>query len=119
MKHRPQQAVSCLLVVLLSLVVGAYNKKLLQSPEQGVLCDTYVCADGNGISGMLTAKSLGKQKADHLAEQRMSDLTEFTYENGIFCDVKVKLCRKDRYYEANGKRSGIPDAAATQQLFGQ
>lgn len=99
---------------------AASSPKLLQSPASGVVCDNFVCADAKeGISLSLTEKYLGKNKSKRLAAQGEFDHTQFTFANGIFCDVKERLCRKDRYYGVDGKRSGAVDKQATTLLFGQ
>ncbi|ANI28947.1 Fels-1 prophage-like protein [Yersinia entomophaga] len=115
-----------LATLVLSLgFVAAYagastTKNRLQSPTPGVVCDTYVCADGkNGISVPLTERYLGKKKSQRLASQGDFDRTQFTFVNGIFCDVKERLCRKDRYYGIDGKHSGAIDTQTTEWLFGQ
>lgn len=89
----------------------------LLSPEKGVLCDRYMCADNTGISSRLTQKHLGKQAAIKLFSQGDFDRTEFTFANGIFCDVKERLCREGRYFDADGKRSGAISKSYTRLLF--
>ncbi|MDN0088295.1 YcgJ family protein [Yersinia nurmii] len=99
---------------------AATTKNRLQSPTPGVVCDKYVCADAkNGISVPLTERYLGKKKSQRLASQGDFDRTQFTFVNGIFCDVKERLCRKDRYYGVDGKHSGAIDEQTTELLFGQ
>jgi len=98
----------------------AKDQATIQSPASGVLCDRYVCANDKGISHELTEQYLGKKAA--AAEVFTSsnvDLTEFTFANGIFCDVKERLCREDRYYGANGQRSGAVSKKYTTALFGE
>ncbi|MFC7067896.1 YcgJ family protein [Brucella rhizosphaerae] len=90
----------------------------LRSPTQGVLCDRYVCANDKGVSRALTERYLGKKVADKMFSQGDFDKTEFTFASGIFCDVKERLCRADRYYE-NGKRSGAISKKYTKLLFGE
>lgn len=100
--------------------VHAKQRASLKSPAPGVLCDRYLCANDKGVSRKLTEKYLGKKAAAN--EVFMSsdvDLTEFTFANGIFCDVKERLCREDRYYGANGQRSGAVSKKYTKLLFGQ
>lgn len=111
--------------LVLLLAVGAMpaeakQRAELRAPASGVICDRYVCANDKGISRELTEKYLGKKAA--AAEVFTSsdvDLTEFTFSNGIFCDVKERLCREDRYYGANGQRSGAVSTKYTKLLFGQ
>jgi hypothetical protein len=113
------------LSLALLLTVGvmpahAKDQATIRSPAPGVLCDRYVCANDKGISHELTEKYLGKKAA--AAEVFTSsnvDLTEFTFANGIFCDVKERLCREDRYYGANGQRSGAVSKKYTTALFGE
>ncbi|EKH0144839.1 hypothetical protein O4N03_004283, partial [Shigella flexneri] len=45
------------------------------------------------------------------------DPSEFTFVNGVFCDVKEKLCRDDRYFGVDGKRSGKINQTTTKMLF--
>lgn len=87
----------------------------LRSPEPGVLCDRYMCANDKGVSRDLTEKYLGKQAANRIFSQGEFDPTEFTFANGIFCDVKERLCRTDRYYQ-NGRRSAV-SSQYTRLLF--
>lgn len=90
----------------------------LKSPASGVLCDRYVCANDKGLSRELTETYLGKKAAaNEVFTSRNVDLTEFTFANGIFCDVKERLCREDRYYGANGQRSGAVSTKYTKLLF--
>lgn len=88
------------------------------SPARGVVCDPYMCADQKGISFGLTASYLGDEAENKLLSQGDFDLTEFTFTNGIFCDVKERLCREDRYYGADDKRSGAVSEKYTAMLFG-
>lgn len=91
----------------------------LRSPTQGVLCDAYFCADAKGISREDTEKYLGKDALKKLVSQGSFDTSEFTFASGIFCDVKEKLCRENRYFGADGKRSGAVSEKYTRLLFGQ
>ena len=109
----------------LLLIVGvmpahATQRATIQSPASGVLCDRYVCANDKGISRELTEKYLGKEAAaNEVFTSSDIDLTEFTFANGIFCDVKERLCREDRYYGANGQRTGAVSKKYTNALFGE
>lgn len=97
----------------------AKQSTTLQSPAPGVLCDRYLCVNStDGVSRELTEKHLGKKAANKLYSQGKFDSTEFTFANGIFCDVKERLCREDRYYGADGKRSGAVSKKYTKLLFG-
>ncbi|WP_049190438.1 YcgJ family protein, partial [Serratia marcescens] len=58
-------------------------------------------------------------KGKQLAAQGDFDRTAFTFANGIYCDTKEKVCRKDRYFGADGKPSGKIDRTTTQLLFPQ
>lgn len=96
----------------------AQQKVALNSPEPGVLCDRYLCVDGKGgVSRELTEKHLGKKAATKLFSQGDFDPTQFTFANGIFCDVKERLCREDRYYGVDGERSGKVSEKYTKLLF--
>ncbi|QVM99114.1 hypothetical protein JYG36_04975 [Pseudomonas sp. SORT22] len=98
----------------------AKQRTALKTPASGVLCDRYVCANDKGISRELTEKYLGKKAATtDVFTSSDVDLTEFTFVNGIFCDVKERLCREDRYYGANGERSGAVSKKYTKALFGE
>ncbi|WP_460421484.1 YcgJ family protein [Pseudomonas sp. ZL2] len=114
-----------LLSLALLLAVGvmpaqAKQRAALKTPVSGVLCDRYVCANDKGISRELTEKYLGKKAATtDVFTSSDVDLTEFTFANGIFCDVKERLCREDRYYGANGERSGVISKKYTKALFGE
>jgi len=111
------------LALLLAVgVIPAHAKQpaKIQSPASGVLCDRYVCANDKGISRELTKKYLGKKAAaNELFATSDVDRTEFTFANGIFCDVKERLCREDRYYGSNGQRSGAVSKKYTKALFGE
>ncbi|WP_202914976.1 MULTISPECIES: YcgJ family protein [unclassified Mycolicibacterium] len=88
------------------------------APARGVVCDRYVCADEKGISFGLTESYLGNEAQNRLLSQGDFDLTEFTFTNGIFCDVKERVCREDRYYGADGRPSGAVSEKYTAMLFG-
>ncbi|MEJ2116657.1 MAG: YcgJ family protein [Alphaproteobacteria bacterium] len=89
----------------------------LRSPEARVLCDRYICSNDKGISRALTKKYLGKKAAIKVFSQGNFDRTEFTFANGIFCDVKERLCRENRYFGLDGKRSGAISEKYTNLLF--
>ncbi|MBA7749380.1 YcgJ family protein [Escherichia coli] len=89
----------------------------LQSPACGVVCDPYICVNSDGISPELTRKYLGEKAAENLQSLRGYDPSEFTFANGVFCDVKEKLCRDDRYFGVDGKRSGKINQTTTKMLF--
>jgi len=110
------------LLPVAGLLAAAYASSVsaadaLLSPEKGVLCDHYMCADNRGVSSRLTQKHVGKQAAIKLFSQGDFDRTEFTFANGIFCDVKERLCREGRYFDADGKRSGAISKSYTRLLF--
>ncbi|OTG67665.1 hypothetical protein B9T28_03350 [Acinetobacter silvestris] len=90
----------------------------LKNPEKRVLCDQYICANSAGVSKELTIKYLGQKQADRIFSQGEFDHTQFTFENGIFCDTNTKTCHIDRYYNASGKHSAIAPKY-TSALFGQ
>ncbi|MCY1179149.1 Fels-1 Prophage Protein-like protein [compost metagenome] len=108
-----------LLMAMHATPASAERQSALCSPEPGVLCDRYVCADDKGISRALTGKHVGKNAASKLVAGGDFDPTEFTFANGIFCDVKERLCREDRYFDAEGKRSGAVTRKYSEMLFGQ
>ena len=89
----------------------------LQSPACGVVCDPYICVSSDGISPALTRKYLGEKAAENLQSLQGYDPSEFTFSNGVFCDVKEKLCRDDRYFGVDGKRSGKINQTTTKMLF--
>lgn len=89
----------------------------LQSPACGVVCDPYICVSSDGISPELTRKYLGEKAAENLQSLQGYDPSEFTFSNGVFCDVKEKLCRDDRYFGVDGKRSGKINQTTTKMLF--
>ncbi|MFT0862198.1 YcgJ family protein [Ancylobacter sp. G4_0304] len=107
-----------LAVTLVATPAFSAAGKALQSPQAGVLCDPYMCADANGVSKELTEKFLGKVAATRLFAQGTFDTSEFTFANGVFCDTKERACRQDRYFDANGQRSPVDDEA-TARLFGK
>jgi hypothetical protein len=90
----------------------------LSSPELGTLCDRYVCANDKGLSHELTEKYLGAEIATKRFSHGDLDLTLFTFANGISCSVNERLCREDRYYGADGKRSGAVNKKYSGLLFG-
>nr|WP_213302753.1 YcgJ family protein [Paraburkholderia sacchari] len=111
--------IGLLLMLCAGVAIPAHaGQKTLRSPERGVLCDRYICANDQGISRALTEKYLGRHAAEKVFSQGDFDLTEFTFANGVFCDVKERLCRQDRYYGADGKRSGAVSGKYTKLLFG-
>lgn len=89
----------------------------LRFPTAGVVCDAYFCADVAGISDRLTIRYLGENNGRQLAARGRFDRTEFTFDNGIFCSVRARECRKDRYFGIDGKRSGAIDQITTDWLF--
>ncbi|KQW60508.1 MULTISPECIES: YcgJ family protein [unclassified Ensifer] len=119
--NKPYLSISLALLLALGVMPAhAKQRATIQSPASGVLCDRYVCANEKGISHELTKKYLGKKAAaNKLFTTSDVDLTEFTFANGIFCDAKERLCREDRYYGANGQRSGTVSKKYTKALFGE
>lgn len=95
------------------------KQRALLSPAPGVLCDQYVCANDKGISQLLIEKYLGNKAAAEAFREGPFDVTEFTFANGIFCDVKKHLCRENRYYGMNGKHDGAVSRKYTRLLFGE
>jgi hypothetical protein len=94
-------------VILLLALSACAQREAVYSPETGVLCDQYVCANDNGISRELTQRHLGEEAANRVFSQGEFDLSKFTFANGIFCDVQERLCRVDRYFDAQGQRSAV------------
>ncbi|MGK2893083.1 YcgJ family protein [Klebsiella michiganensis] len=109
----------CLIVGSACSLAKAADHSRLTNPVSGVVCDAYFCADAAGVSDALTTKYLGAKKGKLLAAQGEFDRTAFTFANGIYCDTKEKVCRKDRYFGADGKPSGKIDSKTTQWLFAQ
>ncbi|ECI4012058.1 hypothetical protein DN310_22780 [Salmonella enterica subsp. salamae] len=101
-----------------SAVANQTESAAIYSPERGVLCDQYFCADSGGISFALTKHYAGSAQLKKLKFMRDFDRTAFTFSNGIFCDVKERLCRQDRYFGNDGKRSGVVNHYFTKILFG-
>jgi Fels-1 Prophage Protein-like. len=104
-------------LVWLSAVANAEMTKALRFPAKGVVCDAYVCADAQGLSTPLTAHYLGKKQSRQLDALGEFDRSSFTFANGVYCDTKEKVCRKDRYYGANGRASGDVDEVTSRHLF--
>ena|SRR5438445_777532 len=118
--NKPRILFSLVLLLAASANLAHAGKSTaLRSPEAGVLCDRYMCANNKGVSRELTEKHLGKKAVTRLFAQGDFDRTEFTFVNGIFCDIKEQLCRKDRYYGVEGKRSGAVSEKYTKLLFRQ
>ncbi|OZI78022.1 YcgJ family protein [Bordetella genomosp. 12] len=89
----------------------------LRTPQAGVLCDRHFCADKQGLSAALTEKYLGERAAARLRAQGDFDHHAFTYENGVFCDTRERLCRENRYFGSDGQRSGAVEPIFTRLLF--
>lgn len=106
-------------VLCAASVFGAWQveaAEALASPAPGVLCDKSICADAKGISFELTFRHLGKAAGDKLMKEGRRDTTQFAFANGVFCDVKERVCRKDRNFKLDGTRSDVlPEA--TRVLF--
>jgi hypothetical protein len=60
-----------------------------------------VAADGQSVPTGQYSKNL-KPTTKRVIPLNEFDPTEFTFANGIFCDVKERLCLEDRYDGANG-----------------
>ena len=90
----------------------------VRSVAPGVLCDRFMCANEKGISRSLTAKYLGARTATRLFAHGDFNLTAFTFSNGVFCDANERVCRTNRYFGADGKRSGAVSKKYTTLLFG-
>lgn len=100
-----------------ALSAGAQTVTTLSRPAAGVLCDRHFCADATGVSLTLTQRYLGEKPYQALQSAGQFNRTQFTFENGVFCDVAEKLCREDRYFGLDGKRSGAVHKGYTQALF--
>lgn len=101
-----------------ALAANAASNHNVVFPAAGVICDMYFCADSGGVSDALTTTYLGKEKAKQLAAQGKFNRSAFTFANGAYCDVKAKVCRKDRYFGDDGQPSGEIDITMTNGLFG-
>ncbi|WP_332909403.1 YcgJ family protein [Shimwellia pseudoproteus] len=107
-----------LIASLLAAPAIAGEVRAPYSPAPGVLCDSWICADRHGISPALTRHYLGPQRGDKLATMGDFDHRAFTFAGGLFCDVNEQLCRDDRYFAADGQRSGAINQHYTELLFG-
>ena len=114
----PLPLCAALLLAVVTVHTHASKPTALWSPTPGVLCDRHVCADGTGISVVLTKKHLGKNAATRLRAHGNFDQTQFTFANGVFCDVKERLCREGRFHGADGTRGAPVITKYTEQLFG-
>jgi hypothetical protein len=112
-------ACAALLLMAVVNVAQAGQATGVSSPRHGVLCDRYMCANDKGISRELTARYLGEKTARELFSQGKFDSTRFTFSNGVFCDAKERVCRENRFYGADGKRSGAVSKKYTMLLFGK
>ncbi|CAI1002471.1 MULTISPECIES: YcgJ family protein [Serratia] len=108
-----------LLVTVLGLAsfAGTASSDKRHFPVAGVVCDAYFCADAAGVSDRLTAGYLGERQARKLIAHGRFDRTEFTFDNGIFCSVRARECRRTRYFGADGQHAGAIDRVATEWLF--
>ncbi len=104
-------------LMMFSSMASGHDAGGLQSPACGVVCDPYICVNSDGISPELTRKYLGEKAAENLQSLQGYDPSEFTFANGVFCDVKEKLYRDDRYFGVDGKRSGKINQTTTKMLF--
>ncbi|AHV92803.1 YcgJ family protein [Bordetella holmesii] len=112
-----KKRLSIMALALAAAAVQAAPAKPLRTPQAGVLCDSHFCADARGLSTALTQKYLGAQAAGALREQGAFDHQAFTYENGVFCDTRERLCRENRYFGSDGKRSAAVEPVFTRLLF--
>ncbi len=106
-------------LVLALAASAAQAAPALRTPRVGVLCDSYFCADQQGVSRELTRKYLGAEAAASLSAQGEFDRGAFTFATGLFCDTRERVCREDRYFGPDGKRSGAVDPVHTRLLFPQ
>lgn len=119
---KPLIGAVCVVTSLFALAASAVEAQPsagISSPRHRVLCDRYLCANDKGVSRALTAKYRGRKAAARLYAQGNFDPTQFTLSNGVFCDVKERLCRTNRFYGTDGKRSGPVSKRYTSILFGK
>lgn len=116
-----QISLACLALLFTAFAMPAHSRTAASvwSPAPGVLCDRFMCANKQGISRLLTTKHLGGSTSEKLFSQGDVNLTQFTFANGVFCDVKEHVCRENRYFGADGKRSGAVSKRYTRLLFGK
>jgi len=107
----------CVVVGIACGLAKAAEHSMLTNPAPGVVCDVHFCANTRGVSERLTTQYLGVKKGQQLVAQGEFDRTAFSFANGVYCDTKEKVCRKDRYFGADGKPSGAIDKPTTQLLF--
>lgn len=108
-----------ILLVLSILSISAYAATIgPTNPAPGILCDKFICADEHGVSVALTSKYLGQKQGDKLAAAGQFDSSAFTFLGGLFCDTTERICRDDRYFGTDGKRSGKVNTYYTTLLFG-
>jgi hypothetical protein len=100
-------------------IADAGQPSSVRSPVRGVLCDRHICANDQGLSRELTAKYLGRAAARRLESLGEFDPTAFTFSNGVFCDVKERVCRANRFYGPDGKHNGVVLKRYTTLLFGK
>lgn len=114
-----RKRISLLLATALGLAAftSAASEHTLRFPATGVVCDAYFCADAAGVSDRLTARYLGEKQARQLVAHGRFDRTAFTFDNGIFCSVRERECRKNRFFGADGKLTGALDRITTDWLF--
>lgn len=108
---------SLLVVSALPLAVTAAGAEPY-SPVPGVLCDSTFCADEHGVSVSLTRKYAGQEQGERLAAAGEYDPKTFTFRGGVFCEVRERVCREDRYFGADGQRRGQVSSRYTEMLFG-
>ncbi|EPL0839070.1 YcgJ family protein [Klebsiella aerogenes] len=110
----------CFLIAI-ALIIPALSRASdhhsLKFPAKGIVCDQYFCADSGGISAALTRHYLGSKMGDYLDAQGSFDHSSFTFENGIYCDIKERLCYRERYFGRDGKPSSDIDTLMTKKLF--
>lgn len=108
----------CFAIALTTPVLSqASNHQSLKFPAKGIVCDKYFCASSSGISATLTRHYLGSKMGDNIDAQGSFDHSTFTFENGVYCDIKERACYKDRYFGKDGKPSSDIDTLTTEKLF--
>ncbi len=82
----------------------------------GVVCDPYICVSSDGISQFNKEISRRKKAAENLQSLQGYDPSEFTFSNGVFCDVKENYVVMIVIL-VDGKRSGKINQTTTKMLF--
>lgn len=103
--------------IMFSSIASKNDASKLQSPACSVVCNPYICVSSNSISPALTKKYLSKKAAKNLQSLQSYNPSKFTFSNSVFCNVKKKLCRNNRYFSVNSKQSKKINQTTTKMLF--